>query len=81
MELQITELWPVLGELGVGQVVLTGAERVEKTYWAAGAALDPAQVQAGLVKGLEQAGATRLPVVILSRTLKGALRLLQPPHR
>ncbi|KAL6756033.1 hypothetical protein V8C86DRAFT_130963 [Haematococcus lacustris] len=43
----LRRLWPVLGELGVGQVVLTGAERVEKTYWAAGAALDPAQEHDG----------------------------------
>jgi hypothetical protein len=31
------------------------------------------QVREGLVKGLEQAGDSRLPVVLLSRTLKGAL--------
>jgi hypothetical protein len=35
------------------------------------------QVEAGLIKGLEQAGATTLPSVVLSRTLRGALRHLQ----
>lgn len=33
------------------------------------------QVREGLVKGLEQAGDTRLPRVMLSRTLKGALQV------
>ncbi len=35
------------------------------------------QVRAGLLKGLEQAGDTRLPDVALSRTLKGALMHIQ----
>jgi hypothetical protein len=26
-------LWPILAELGVGTIYLTGAERVEKSYY------------------------------------------------
>lgn len=35
------------------------------------------QVREGLLKGLEQAGDTQLPTVILSRTFEGALRIIR----
>ncbi|KAF5832985.1 hypothetical protein DUNSADRAFT_10941 [Dunaliella salina] len=71
----LRRLWPVLAELGLGKVVLCGAERVEKSFFTS-KVLSPHVVREGLVKGLEQAGDTQLPDVLLSRTLRGALAVL-----
>lgn len=48
----LRRLWPMLGELGVGHVVLTGAERVEPAFFDAGAALAPEEVRACVLPSL-----------------------------
>jgi 16S rRNA (uracil1498-N3)-methyltransferase len=59
-------LWAPLAALGVGAVFITPAARVEKAYFASEHA-EAAAVRAELLRGLEQAGDTRLPPVFLAR--------------
>ena len=59
-------LFAPLAALGVGAVFITPAARVEKQYFASEHA-EAASVRAELLRGLEQAGDTRLPPVFLSR--------------
>ena len=65
-------LWAPLAALGVGAVFVTNAERVERYYFDSDAA-DGAAVRLQLLRGLEQAGATRLPNVLLSKRLPPVL--------
>ena len=62
-------LWAPLASLGVGRIVLTNAEKVERQYfdtqW-----LDEPVYRRELVHGLEQAGDTILPEVLIRRRLK-----------
>lgn len=62
-------LWAQLAALGVGKIVITAAAKVEKTYfethW-----LDPENYRPLLIEGLEQAGDTRLPEVIVRRRFR-----------
>lgn len=62
-------LWSQLAALGVGQVILTNAARVERDYFGAHV-LDPAVFTPLLVEGLQQARDTRLPAVSIHRRLK-----------
>ena len=62
-------LWSQLAALGVGQVILTNAARVERDYFGAHV-LDPAVFTPLLIEGLQQARDTRLPVVSIHRRLK-----------
>jgi len=62
-------LWSQLAALGVGQVILTNAARVERDYFGAHV-LDEAIFTPLLVEGLQQARDTRLPVVSIHRRLK-----------
>ena len=59
-------LWAPLAALGVGALFITPAARVEKAYFASEHA-EAAAVRAELLRGLEQAGDTRLPPVFLAR--------------
>lgn len=59
-------LWAQLAALGVGAVFVTPAARVEKSYFASEHA-EAKAVRSELLRGLEQAGDTRLPPVFLSR--------------
>ncbi len=62
-------LWAPLASLGVANIVLTNAAKVERhyfdTHW-----LDPAVYRALLIEGLEQSGDTSLPTVRVCRRFK-----------
>ncbi len=58
-----------IAALGVKQVVLLGAWRVERSYWES-PLLGDAAVREQLVLGLEQSGDTILPSVLLRRRFK-----------
>jgi RsmE family RNA methyltransferase len=62
-------LWAQIAALGVGQIVLTNAERVERNYFDAHV-LAPERYRPLLVEGLQQARDTRLPTVSIHRQFK-----------
>ena len=62
-------LWAQVAALGVGQIILTNAERVERNYFDTHV-LETDIYRPLLVEGLEQARDTRLPLVSIHRRLK-----------
>jgi len=62
-------LWAQLAALGVGRIILTNAERVERPYFDSHV-LDEATYRPLLIEGLQQAGDTRLPAVSIHRQFK-----------
>jgi len=83
-------LWAQLAALGVGQIILTNAERVERNYFDTHV-LTPDCYRPLLVEGLQQARDTRLPAVSIHRqfrvliedhldTLCEGLRLVADPR-
>jgi RsmE family RNA methyltransferase len=62
-------LWAQLASLGVGRVILTNAERVERHYFDAHV-LSPDIYTPLLIEGLQQARDTRVPLVTIARRLK-----------
>ncbi len=62
-------LWAQLAALGVGQIILTNAERVERHYFDAHV-LDAPRYRTLLIEGLQQARDTRLPRVSIHRQFK-----------
>ena len=62
-------LWAQLAALGVGRIILTNAERVERNYFDTHV-LETNVYRALLVEGLQQARDTRLPIVSIHRRLK-----------
>jgi 16S rRNA (uracil1498-N3)-methyltransferase len=62
-------LWAQLAALGVGQIILTNAERVERPYFDSHV-LAEACYRPLLVEGLQQARDTRLPAVSIWRQFK-----------
>ncbi len=62
-------LWAQLAALGVGQIILTNAERVERHYFDTHI-LSPANYRPLLVEGLQQARDTWLPRVSIHRQFK-----------
>lgn len=62
-------LWAQLAALGVGRIILTNAEKVERYYFDTHV-LDPDFYTARLIEGLQQAGDTILPEVQIVRQLK-----------
>lgn len=83
-------LWAQLAALGVGQIILTNAERVERQYFDTHVLADTC-FRPLLVEGMQQARDTRLPVVSIHRQFKvlvedhldslfsGGLRLVADP--
>jgi len=65
----LKRLLPQLAQLGVGRIVLVGAEKVEKAFWGA-QLLKPAVHRPLLLEGLMQAGTTALPVIQVERNLR-----------
>ncbi len=65
----LRRLWAQVAALGVGRVILTNAERVERHYFDTHL-LAPEAVRALLVEGLEQARDTRLPAVTVHRRFR-----------
>jgi len=62
-------LLPQLAAMGVGKLVLVGAEKVEKCYWSAGC-LDEAEYRPLLVEGLTQAGTSILPELRVEKNFR-----------
>jgi 16S rRNA (uracil1498-N3)-methyltransferase len=62
-------LWPQLAALGVGQIILTNAERVERHYFDTHI-LTESSYRPLLIDGLQQARDTRLPVISIHRQFK-----------
>jgi len=62
-------LWAQLAAMGVGQIVLTNADKVERDYFGAHAVRE-AVYRALLVEGLQQAKDTRLPTVSVHKRFK-----------
>lgn len=62
-------LWAQLAALGVGRIILTNAEKVERCYFDSHV-LEPDFYTARLIEGLQQAGDTILPDVRIIRQLK-----------
>lgn len=62
-------LWAQLAALGVGRIILTNAERVERPYFDTHV-LTPGCYHPLLIEGLQQARDTRLPVVSIHRRFK-----------
>jgi RsmE family RNA methyltransferase len=62
-------LWAQLAALGVGQIILTNAARVEREYFDTHI-VSPACYRPLLIEGLQQARDTRLPSVAIHRQLK-----------
>ena len=62
-------LWAQLAALGVGQIILTNAERVERHYFDTHV-LGEAFSRSLLIEGLQQARDTRLPAVSIHRQFR-----------
>jgi RsmE family RNA methyltransferase len=62
-------LWAQLAALGVGRIILTNAEKVERPYFDTHV-LTPACYRPLLIEGLQQARDTRLPPVSIHRRFK-----------
>ena len=65
----LRRLWAQIAAIGVGRVVLTNAERVERNYFDTHL-LDPRTYRPLLVEGLEQARDTRMPVVSVHKQFR-----------
>jgi RsmE family RNA methyltransferase len=84
-------LWAQLAALGVGRIILTNAERVERPYFDTHV-LEESCYRPLLIEGLQQARDTRLPLVSIHRQFKvlvedhldglsgDGLRLVADPH-
>ncbi len=74
-------LWAPLASLGVGRIIITNAQKVERCYFDSHV-LEPDFYTERLKEGLEQAMDTRLPEVTIHRQLKvlieGELDALSP---
>jgi RsmE family RNA methyltransferase len=62
-------LWAPLASLGVGRIILTNAERVERPYFDSHV-LEEASYRPLLIEGLQQARDTRLPQVSIHRQFR-----------
>jgi RsmE family RNA methyltransferase len=62
-------LWAQLSAIGVGRIVLTNAERVERDYFGTHV-LDPVLYRPLLIEGLQQARDTRIPMVSIHRQFR-----------
>jgi RsmE family RNA methyltransferase len=65
----LRRLWAQLAALGVGRILLTNAERVERNYFDTHV-LTAECYRPLLVEGLQQAGDTRLPIVSVHRQFR-----------
>jgi RsmE family RNA methyltransferase len=65
----LRRLWAQLAAVGVGRIILTNAERVERNYFDTHV-LAPECYRPLLIEGLQQARDTRLPIVSVHRQFK-----------
>jgi len=68
--LQLGRLLPMIAQMGVDHLVLTGAKKVPKDYFGSHFFRKPNELRRCLVEGLCQAGDVRLPKVTVVRSLK-----------
>ena len=64
----LRRLWAPLASLGVGRVVLTNANKVERYYFDS-KALDPETIRGEILRGLEQAGDYAVPQIGVAKRL------------
>ncbi|HET6959624.1 MAG TPA: 16S rRNA (uracil(1498)-N(3))-methyltransferase, partial [Vicinamibacterales bacterium] len=62
-------LWAQIAALGVGRIILTNAEKVERNYFDTHM-LEPGTYRPLLIEGLQQARDTRMPSVSIHRRFK-----------
>jgi 16S rRNA (uracil1498-N3)-methyltransferase len=62
-------LWAQFAALGVGQIMLTNAEKVERHYFDTHV-LEPSEYRPLLIEGLQQARDTRVPIVTVHRRFR-----------
>lgn len=67
--LVLKRLWAQIAAIGVGRIILTNANRVERHYFGSHT-LKEEYYRALIIEGLEQARATRVPDVTIHRKLK-----------
>jgi RsmE family RNA methyltransferase len=65
----LRRLWAQLSALGVGRIILTNAERVERNYFDTHV-IEPACYRPLLIEGLQQARDTHLPPVTVHRQFR-----------
>ena len=65
----LRRLWAQLAALGVGRIILTNAERVERNYFDTHV-LDNSCYHPLLIEGLQQARDTRVPIVTVHRRFR-----------
>ncbi len=65
----LNRLWAQLAAMGVGRIILTNAERVERPYFDTHV-LDAGHYRPLLLEGLQQAKDTRLPLVSVHRQFR-----------
>ena len=65
----LRRLWAQLAALGVGRIIVTNAERVERNYFDTHV-LTPECYRPLLIEGLQQARDTRLPIVSVHRQFR-----------
>ena len=65
----LRRLWAQIAALGVGRIILTNAEKVERNYFDTHL-LDPGTYRPLLIEGLQQARDTRLPIVSIHRQFR-----------
>jgi len=65
----LRRLWAQVAALGVGRILLTNAERVERNYFDTHL-LEPRGYRPLLIEGLQQARDTRLPLVTVHRQFR-----------
>lgn len=71
------KLWSELSSLGVGHIILTNANRVERMYFDTHI-LEPKHYEEWIIDGLQQARDTRFPEVRISRKLTWVLQDILP---
>lgn len=65
----LQRLWAQLAAIGVGRIVITNAERVERNYFDTHV-LEPSTYRPLFIEGLQQAKDTRVPVVSVHRRFR-----------
>jgi 16S rRNA (uracil1498-N3)-methyltransferase len=68
--LQLGRILPMIAQMGVDQLVLTGAKKVPKDYFGSHLFRKPEQFTEKLVEGLCQAGDVRLPQLWIRKNLR-----------
>ena len=74
--LQFARLLPMISSMGIGTLWLTGAQRVERSYFSSHLLKDEREAdrQAAILEGLEQSGDTAVPRFVFNKSLRKLLR-------